>query len=122
MTFAFSQNLLRFLYASLFMIALFIAPACNRTAQKNASSQNTELKPQQDHRRAKNPLSDYVYTPDESFGYEIAHKEKKTGYTFYILRMVSQQWLTTNEVTDPVWWHWVSIVVPDGKTPDTGFL
>lgn len=119
----FSGNILKLLYPTFFiLVALLVSPSCNRTSQKGVSPQTTELKPQQDHRRARNPLSDYVYTPDDAFNYEIAYQEKQTGYTFYVLKMVSQKWLTTEEVTDPVWWHWVSVVVPDGDTPETGFL
>lgn len=118
----FPVNIYRFLFAGIITAVMLSAPSCNRTAPTNTTSQNGELNPQQDHRKSRNPLSDYVYTPDDAFKYEIAHQEKKNGYTLYVLKMTSQKWLSTKEVTDPTWWHWITIVVPDGKTPETGFL
>ncbi len=82
----------------------------------------TELKPQQDHRRSTHALSNYVYRPDDSFSYEIVHESQHEGYRYFVVKMISQEWLTKEEVTDPVWWHWVSVVVPDGKLPETGML
>lgn len=117
-------NLTKLLYpAFLIIMAFFISTSCNRTSQQGTSSPSiSEPKPQQDHRKAKNLLSDYVYQPDDAFDYEIVDKTTGKGYTTYVIRMVSQEWLTTKEVTDPVWWHWLTMVVPDGKTPETGLL
>lgn len=100
--------------------ALILSPSCQRSTSDSAS--DDKFKPQQDHRKVNNPLADYVYTPDDAFEYEIALQEKKDGYTLYVIRMVSQEWLTQEEVTDPVWWHWVTMVVPDGEIPETGFV
>ncbi len=44
------------------------------------------------------------------------------GYKTHILRMVSGQWLTTNEVKDPEWWHWLSVVVPENLQSPTALL
>src|SRR5690606_8129734 len=97
-----------FCATALFMTFL-VNTACNRVSNGEDSEVTTEIKPQQDHRRSDNPLADYVYTPDDSFSYEIVHEAQNSGYKYYVLRMVSQQWLSTEEVTDPVWWHWVSV-------------
>jgi len=67
-------------------------------------------------------LDQYVYQADPNYRYEVAYQGKKEGYTFYVLRMVSQRWLTENEVDEPDWWHWVKIVVPDSVQYDTGML
>ena len=101
---------------TLFVMSLF-SISCTDTV-----TPTTELKPQQDHRRSDNPLADYVFTPDDSFSYEIAHESQHDGYKYFVLKMVSQEWLTKEELIDPVWWHWVSIVVPDGNTHKTGML
>ncbi|MBY5956917.1 PhoPQ-activated pathogenicity-related family protein [Membranicola marinus] len=118
----FPRKIIHIFLPVLFILPLLVAPSCNRSAQKSPGTSVSKLEPQQDHRRAKNPLSDYVYTPDDAFEYEIAFQKKESGYTFYVLRMISQEWLSTKEVVDPTWWHWVSVVVPDGEVPETGFL
>ena len=35
------------------------------------------------------------------------------GFTAYILNMTSQQWLTYNDVSRSIWWHYLVVVVPD---------
>ena len=67
-------------------------------------------------------LEKYVYEPDSSYHYEVIHQAKKDGYTFYVLEMISQQWLTTSEVDEPTWWHWIKIVVPDSIKHSTGMM
>ena len=113
-----------FLYicSSIFLMTLILHTSCSRSTMSGNPEDTLELRPQQDHRRAQNPLSDYVYSPDDAFNYEIVLEEQKSGYRYFVLRMISQEWLTTDEVVDPVWWHWISVVVPDGETPDTGLL
>ncbi|MFC2125238.1 PhoPQ-activated pathogenicity-related family protein [Bacteroidota bacterium] len=67
-------------------------------------------------------IDKYVKSPDENFQYEVIHQAKNDGYTYYVLRMISQKWLTVNEVDEPIWWHWVKIVVPDTIHHDTGLM
>jgi PhoPQ-activated pathogenicity-related protein len=68
------------------------------------------------------PLDVYVNTPDPAFHSEIMYRGKKDGYTLLVMKMISQQWLTEQEVDDPLWWHWVSVVVPDTIQHDTALL
>lgn len=68
------------------------------------------------------PLDRYVNTPDTSFSYEVVDTLPAAGFTTYIVRMVSQRWLTEAEVKDPVWWHWLTIVVPDEVQQDQSLL
>jgi len=68
------------------------------------------------------PLYDYVLADDPEFKYEIVHTVKKDNYTYYVMRMTSQKWLTTNEVNETEWWHWVSMVVPDHYKYSTGMM
>ena len=35
------------------------------------------------------------------------------GFTAYILNMTSQQWLTYDQVSRSIWWHYLVVVVPD---------
>ena len=67
-------------------------------------------------------LDEYVYAPDPAFKYEIVDTLPGDGFSTYVVRMVSQTWLTTAEVDRPEWWHWLSIVVPDGSTSETALL
>lgn len=68
------------------------------------------------------PLEAYVNAKDEAFEYKLVSEIKELGYTFYVIRMVSQKWLTTAEVKDPIWWHWLTIIVPDGAESNKGIL
>ncbi len=68
------------------------------------------------------PLDNYVNSPDPSFHSEIMYQGKKAGYTLMVLKMVSQEWLSSNEVDEPVWWHWVTVVVPDTLEHDTALM
>lgn len=64
-------------------------------------------------REIQTPLDAYVHTADSSYHYQVMYQDKKENYTYVVLKMVSQQWLSSDEVADPVWWHWISIVIPD---------
>lgn len=58
-------------------------------------------------------LDRYVAAPDASYHYQLVKTLKGDGYTAFVLEMVSQAWLTTNEVDRPLWKHWVIITKPD---------
>ena len=68
------------------------------------------------------PLEAYVNTKDDAFEYKLVDEIKEEGYTFYVIRMVSQKWLTAQEVKDPIWWHWLTIIVPEGAKSNKGML
>ena len=36
-------------------------------------------------------LEKYVYEPDTSYHFEVMHQANMDGYTFYVLKMISQQ-------------------------------
>jgi PhoPQ-activated pathogenicity-related protein len=67
-------------------------------------------------------LDKYVAAPDPNFKWELANTIKREGYTAYVLKMTSQQWLTEKEVNHPIWWHWLTIIRPDKVTTDKGLL
>lgn len=68
------------------------------------------------------PLEAYIASPDDAFEYELKDSIKGDGYTAFVIRMVSQRWLTTAEVKDPTWWHWLTVVVPDEVITNKGLL
>lgn len=71
---------------------------------------------------AETALDRYVKAPDDHYRYELVKTIPGDGYTGYILKMTSQQWLTAREVDQPVWWHWVFIVRPNTVSTDIGLL
>ncbi len=68
------------------------------------------------------PLDDYIAKPDANYKYELVSTIEGNGVTTYVLDMTSQQWLTTAEVKDPIWRHWVIVCVPEGVKHSTGLL
>src|SRR6185295_8740967 len=67
-------------------------------------------------------LDRYVKAPDTNYSFRLASTVKGDGYTAYMIDMVSQSWLTTNEVERPIWQHWLTLVKPDKVTSDIGLL
>ncbi|HTM52547.1 MAG TPA: PhoPQ-activated pathogenicity-related family protein [Pirellulales bacterium] len=58
-------------------------------------------------------LDDYVAKPDPSYSYQLVRTIPGQGLTTYVIEMISQTWLTTAEVNQPVWKHWVILTKPD---------
>jgi len=67
-------------------------------------------------------LDRYVKKPDPNYSFKVGGTEKGDGYTVYQIDMISQVWLTTNEVDRPVWQHWLTLVKPDKVTDSTALL
>lgn len=62
---------------------------------------------------AATPLDDYVNTPDDHYKYELLTTYNETGYKLYILNMTSQKWQNESVVTNPIWWHYLAVTIPD---------
>lgn len=88
---------------------LLLQTGCDKPAAKLATEINS-------------PLHRYMTLPDTSYHYELFKTIDGDKYTTHILRLVSGRWLTTNEVRNPEWWHWLHIVVPDSLASDIGLL
>ena len=67
-------------------------------------------------------LDRYVKAPDTNYSFRLASTTKGEGYTTYQIDLISQAWLTTNEVGRPLWQHWLTIVRPDQVSSSTGLL
>ena len=67
-------------------------------------------------------LDRYVKAPDTNYSFRVALTIKGEGYTTYMIDMISQSWLTTNEVNRTLWQHWLTLVKPDKLTSATGLL
>jgi PhoPQ-activated pathogenicity-related protein len=60
-----------------------------------------------------NVIEEYVNRPDSTFTYSHHSTINVTGGgEAYVLSVTSQTWLSTNEVSQPVWKHWVVIIKP----------
>lgn len=62
---------------------------------------------------ASTPLDDYVNAPDPHFKYELIKTYDLTGFKLYILNMTSQKWQDESVVTNPIWWHFLCVTIPD---------
>jgi PhoPQ-activated pathogenicity-related protein len=68
------------------------------------------------------PIEAYLAEPHPAWGYELQSTIEAESYTAYIIRLVSQEWLSEEFVNEPEWWHWLTIVVPDEVEHTTGML
>jgi PhoPQ-activated pathogenicity-related protein len=67
-------------------------------------------------------LDRYVQAPDPNYSFRLASSVQGDGCTTYMIDMISQAWLTPNEVARPLWQHWLTIVKPDTVTSSTAML
>src|SRR5262245_58037413 len=67
-------------------------------------------------------LDRYVKAPGTNSSFRLASTVQGEGYTAYMIDMISQAWLTTNEVARPLWQHWLTLVKPDKVRSDIGLL
>lgn len=58
-------------------------------------------------------LRDYVQKEDTAFQYEIKKVVEGETWMEYIIKMTSQRWLSSKEVDQVEWWHWLTIIVPN---------
>ena len=102
-----------FLFTTILLLTVFFS--CNSSLQTDTISAPNRLV-------GDSELEAYVHAPDPAYNFELKNTIEGKGYTTYVLRLQSQRWLTPTEVTDPLWWHWVTIVVPDQVSSDIGLL
>lgn len=72
-------------------------------------------------------LQQYVKTPDPEYGYrvlpEYTMRNRDESFTAFVLNMTSHQWLSPKTVTRTLWWHYLTVVIPDNIVyPDVGCL
>lgn len=68
------------------------------------------------------PLWEYVLADDPDFSYELVHTSDEGEYDFAVMKMVSQNWLSSDIVDKTEWWHWVSMVIPKDTPHTTGMM
>ena len=57
-------------------------------------------------------LDKYVHQADQSFGYEMKETEEYENYFIHKIKMISQKYLSTQEVNRPTWAHWLKVIEP----------
>src|SRR5258705_341468 len=71
---------------------------------------------------AETALDRYVARPDASYSWHVAQTNSAAGTTVYTIDLTSQRWLTTNEVNQPLWKHWLVLVKPAKVAHSTALL
>lgn len=73
-----------------------------------------------------NAFDDYIAKPDPTYNYRLLPDSTRVvpgEYTAYVLNMTSQTWLTAKDSSQPIWWHYVIVMVPDVVLySDTAFV
>jgi len=74
------------------------------------------------HAANQTALDRYVAAPDANYSWKLVSKMAVEGGTVFVVEMISQAYLTTNEVDRPIWKHWMVITKPDQVASSTGLL
>ena len=67
-------------------------------------------------------LDQYVHQPDQAYRYEVVNTLSGEGYTTFIVNLISQKYLTSEDVNKTEWQHWLIVVKPDEIKHQTGML
>ena len=67
-------------------------------------------------------IDEYVHAHDEHYSWRVVNKTDHPTHTAIVAELISQQWLTEEEVDRPVWHHWLSVVIPKSIKSDVGLL
>lgn len=67
-------------------------------------------------------LDVYVHRPDRHYQYKLVAKTPHPGCTEFLLRMTSQEWRTSAEVTPSIWEHWLRIDIPNNVSSPISLL
>jgi PhoPQ-activated pathogenicity-related protein len=105
------HSLFKFSLIKFFVPILFLF-----SCKEKAKEITTDLEVQ------KGLLWEYVHSDDTFFDYEVIHTLEEEEYSYHVVKMVSQHWLTQDIVNETEWWHWVSIVVPKETQFETGLM
>jgi PhoPQ-activated pathogenicity-related protein len=72
--------------------------------------------------KTETPLDRYVHAPDPAFQWKLVNTIPGNGVTTFVLEMVSQNWLTPDEVDRTEWRHHLTVVRPDRVESDVALL
>ena len=91
---------------SLISAALFVATPCRGQAPLPATT----------------AIDEYVHKADPAFEWKVVNESKVGNTTTLTVEMVSQNWLSPEQVNRTTWKHWVNIAIPDKVVSPVGFL
>ena len=67
-------------------------------------------------------IDDYVARADESFSWRVVDTSEADGVRTVVIDLVSQHWLTSEDVNRTEWRHWLTLAVPAETTSGVGML
>ena len=67
-------------------------------------------------------LDKYAHQTDESFGYDVEETEEYENYFIHKIKIISQKYLSTQEVNRPAWSHWLKVIEPKTLKVNTSLL
>lgn len=71
---------------------------------------------------AETPIDRYVHKQDDTFRWQIVSSKEIPGGRVVVVDMVSQTWLTKEQVDRTEWQHWVTLTIPEEPVSDIGLL
>ncbi|HJL96234.1 MAG: hypothetical protein CMD53_04235 [Gammaproteobacteria bacterium] len=69
-----------------------------------------------------NSLDKYVHEEDTSFSYETKQVLERKDYFVHSIRMTSQNFLTSEDIDQTAWSHWLTVIEPKKLNTDTALL
>ncbi|QDV25506.1 PhoPQ-activated pathogenicity-related family protein [Aureliella helgolandensis] len=76
----------------------------------------------QEHQPRPTAIDRYVHQPDDAFRWKIVSSELRDGIHIVVVDMVSQRWLTAEQVDRTEWQHWVTLAIPEKPISNIGLL
>lgn len=67
-------------------------------------------------------IDDYVHQADDSYAWKVVSTIDAEGSTTIVVDMVSQTWLTPDDVDRPKWQHWLTLTIPAAMVSDVALL
>jgi PhoPQ-activated pathogenicity-related protein len=99
------------------LVFSLLLPACvERTESADDSQRSESTAPD------RTALDRYVVADDPNYAYEHVRTLEGEGWAAHVLKMTSQTWLGPDEVDPTLWWHWLTVIVPETVTSDVGML
>jgi PhoPQ-activated pathogenicity-related protein len=107
---------MRFFAFSLFLFSLFLSSLLSVSSSSNPLQVDPSL---YDAAFDLTALDQYIAKPDPAYTWSVLKLNAFSGpgYTAHVLNMTSQQWLTRADVDRPIWWHYVTVIIPDKISP-----
>ena len=68
------------------------------------------------------PLDQYVQQPDVNYSWRIVATSDTDAVRTVVVDMVSQHWLTADDVDRTEWRHWLVLSIPSRATSDVAML